>query len=133
MLWASNLSGILYVEAKTEIRMTTDLSYASNRIQSVVASEDKALVLPLSDDAWSCVSHLLPCDSKRRYGRTPRDPREVLNAILWVVTRSEQWRELPAYFPPRKTCQIKLLQWRRAGILSKVFEKLGVVYDMDGS
>jgi hypothetical protein len=48
------------------------------------------LDIPLSDEAWKRASHLLCRDLKRRSGRPARDPRDVLNAILWVVTRNEK-------------------------------------------
>lgn len=75
--------------------------------------------LPLSDDAWSQVRHLFPHSDARRFGRASRDPREVLNAVLWVVTQHERWQHLPADYPPSQTCYIKWLQWTRAGIMSE--------------
>ncbi|MCX4165377.1 MULTISPECIES: transposase [Paraburkholderia] len=75
--------------------------------------------LPLSDDAWSQVRHLFPYSDARRFGRASRDPREVLNAVLWVVTQRERWQHLPADYPPSQTCYIKWLQWTRAGIMSE--------------
>jgi transposase len=85
------------------------------------------LSLPLSDDAWGRVSHLLAHDSRPRFGRPTRDPRDILNAILWVITQNEKWHRLPASFPPSQTCYIKWMQWRRAGIMSTIIEELGVM------
>lgn len=82
--------------------------------------------LPLSDEAWQRVSHLLLRDSKQRFGRPTRDPRDVLNAILWVTTRNEKWHRLPPSYPPSQTWYIKWLQWRRAGLMSKIYEELGI-------
>ncbi|MFM0047816.1 transposase [Paraburkholderia sediminicola] len=82
--------------------------------------------IPLSDEAWQRVSHLLTQDSKQRFGRPARDPRNVLNAILWVIARKEKWHRLPATFPPSQTCYIKWLQWRRAGLMSKILDELKV-------
>lgn len=81
--------------------------------------------IPLSDDAWERVSHLLP-RPVQRFGRPARDPRDVLNAILWVITQNEKWHRLPANYPPSQTCYIKWLQWRRAGLMSSVLEELGL-------
>jgi transposase len=80
--------------------------------------------IPLSDEAWQRVSHLLSCDSKPRFGRPARDPRDVLNAILWVTTRNEKWHRLPGNFPPSQTCYIKWLQWRRAGLMTQILDEL---------
>ncbi|WP_407669028.1 transposase [Paraburkholderia diazotrophica] len=42
----------------------------------------------MSDEDWDKIAHLFPRDRTRRYGRVPRDPRELLNAILWVLTQT---------------------------------------------
>jgi transposase len=82
--------------------------------------------LPLSDEAWARVSHLFQQEPKKRQGRPPRDPRDVLNAILWILTRNEKWHRLPATFPPSQTCYLKWLQWRRAGIMATILDELGL-------
>lgn len=82
------------------------------------------VTLPLSDEAWQRVSHLFSHDAKSRFGHPARDPREVLNAILWVLTRGEKWHRLPADFPPARTCYIKWLQWRRSGLMSRILDEL---------
>ncbi|MGF6758028.1 transposase [Paraburkholderia sp. GAS42] len=82
--------------------------------------------IPLSDEAWQRVSHLLPHDAKQRFGHQARDPRDVLNAILWVITQNEKWHRLPTYFPPSQTCYIKWLQWERAGLMARILDKLQV-------
>jgi transposase len=82
--------------------------------------------VPLSDEAWQRVSHLLPRDSKQRFGRQARDPRNLLNAILWVITHNEKWARLPSEYQPSQTCYIKWLQWRRDGVMSKIFHALEI-------
>ncbi|WP_341315121.1 transposase [Paraburkholderia sp. IMGN_8] len=86
----------------------------------------KVIDVPLSDEDWQRVSHLLIVDSRRRFGRPARDPRDVLNAILWVTIHKEKWHRLPSNYPPSRTCYIKWLQWRRAGLISKIFEALWI-------
>jgi transposase len=84
------------------------------------------LSLPLSDDAWERVSHLFPPVQRQQVGRPARYPREILNAILWIMKHDEKWHRLPECFPPSQTCYIKWLQWRRAGIMSTIIEELGI-------
>jgi transposase len=79
---------------------------------------------PLSDAAWRSVCHLFPEDQPYRFGKKSSDARAVLKAILWVRARGGPWRALPADFPPFGTCYIKSSQWRRIGVLDKVFEIL---------
>lgn len=96
-----------------------DLHYFRQGVTSMV-------LLPLSDEAWQRVRHLFPYDPNPRFGRPARNPREILDAILWVTLQDERWHRLPAHFPPPQTCYIKWLQWRRAGLMCKVFRDLGI-------
>ncbi|BBM70381.1 hypothetical protein RmaAA213_22270 [Rhodothermus marinus] len=38
----------------------------------------------------------------RKRGRPWRDPREVLNGILWVVRAGAPWKDLPERYPPTR-------------------------------
>ncbi|EDZ97463.1 hypothetical protein BH160DRAFT_7235 [Burkholderia sp. H160] len=82
------------------------------------------LDLPLSDDAWARISHLFEQAPEKRLGRPARPPREILGAILWVVTRNEKWHRLPGTFPPSQTCYLKWLQWRRTGLMNAILDEL---------
>ncbi|MBN3806916.1 transposase [Paraburkholderia sp. Ac-20336] len=82
------------------------------------------LDLPLSDDAWARISHLFQQEPKKRSGRPSRPPREIVNAILWIMTRNEKWHRLPATFPPSQTCYLKWLQWRRSGLIARLLDEL---------
>ncbi|RZF30104.1 transposase [Paraburkholderia sp. UYCP14C] len=82
--------------------------------------------LPLSDDAWARINHLFEPEPKKRLGRPARPPREILDAILWVVTRNEKWHRLPGTFPPSQTCYIRWLQWRRTGLMNAILDELGL-------
>ncbi|MEX3934309.1 transposase [Paraburkholderia phymatum] len=81
---------------------------------------------PLSDEDWDKAAHLLPCDRMRGYGRVPRDPRELLNAILWVLMQHEHWHHLPRDGPPAQMCYMKYRQWCRDGTLDKVVDALDI-------
>jgi transposase len=81
---------------------------------------------PLSDEDWQRIAHLFGNDAPPGVGRPRRDPREIVNAILWIVLNDEKWQYLPSSFPPSQTCYIKWLEWRRSGTMSKVFAELGI-------
>lgn len=65
----------------------------------------------LNDAEWLILSFFLPAPS--HVGR-PRevDVREVMNAILYVLSTGCQWRALPGNFPPRSTVQYYFYLWR---------------------
>jgi hypothetical protein len=41
----------------------------------------------------------------RSRGRPPADPRLLLDAIFWKITRHARWQDLPAGSPPMLTCR----------------------------
>lgn len=63
---------------------------------------------------WALLARLLP--PRRRTGR-PRttDLREVIDAILYILSTGCQWRALPKDFPPRSTVQFYFYAWRDSG------------------
>ena len=79
----------------------------------------------VSDEQWALLEPILR--SKRRpdgKGRPPRDPRVVLNGVLWILDTGAQWRELPPKYPPYQTCHGRFQQWVRSGALAKALRKL---------
>jgi transposase len=87
--------------------------------------------LPLTDTAWQQVCHLFPHSDARRFGRASRDPRDVLNAVLWVVTQHERWQHLSADYPPAQTCYIKWLQWTRSGVMAEAMLLLDLYWETE--
>jgi len=69
----------------------------------------------LRDAEWAVIAPLFP--PPRRGGR-PRttDPREVVNAILYLASSGCQWRMLPKDFPPLSTVQRYFYAWRNNGL-----------------
>ena len=79
----------------------------------------------VSDEQWALLEPIL--QSKRRSdgkGRPPKDPRTVLNGVLWILGTGAQWRELPKKYPPYQTCHRRFQQWVRSGALAKALRKL---------
>jgi putative transposase len=68
----------------------------------------------LSDAEWSLLKPHLP--GPKRWGR-PRlhSPREILDAIFYVLKSGCQWRMLPRGFPPWKTVYHYFRTWRLDG------------------
>ena len=75
----------------------------------------------LSDTEWECLNAHLPTREKRSRGR-PRlhSPRQILDAVFYVLRSGCPWRLLPGDFPPWRTVYHWFRRWRIEG----TFERL---------
>ena len=75
----------------------------------------------LSDTEWECLKPHLPAREKRSRGR-PRlhSPRQILDAVFYVLRSGCPWRLLPGDFPPWRTVYHWFRRWRIEG----TFERL---------
>jgi putative transposase len=73
----------------------------------------------LSDTEWGCIEPYLPPPSKRGRPKS-HAPREVLDAIFYVLKSGCPWRLLPRDFPPWETVYWWFGRWRADG----TFERL---------
>jgi transposase len=67
---------------------------------------------PLSDEDWAKIER--------------RDPRPIIEAIFWITETGAKWHHLPSHYPPAQTCYIKWLEWKKAGLMSKVMDTLDI-------
>ncbi|NTW97413.1 MAG: IS5 family transposase [Oscillochloris sp.] len=65
----------------------------------------------LTNRQWNCIKDLIP---PAKAGGRPRtvDPRQVINAIFYVVVSGIQWRMLPKDYPTWKTVYHYFRTWR---------------------
>jgi transposase len=77
----------------------------------------------LTDVQWEIVEPHLISDSKRR-GRPPRDARQVLEGVLWVLRTGARWKYLPREFPPYQTCHRRFSTWVRDGTLERLLKAI---------
>jgi len=73
----------------------------------------------LSDDEWALLEMHLPAPKKRGRPRL-HSPREILNAVFYVLKTGCQWRMLPRDFPPWKTVFHYFRAWRLDGIWERM-------------
>jgi transposase len=59
-----------------------------------------------------------------RRGRPWRDPRDVLNCILWILRTGAPWKDLPERYPPYQSCRRRFQRWIEEGVLGSVLEAL---------
>lgn len=82
--------------------------------------------MDLTDAQWAIIAPLLPKPRirKDRRGRPWRDPRDVLNGILWILRTGAPWRDLPDRYPPHQTCHRRFQSWAKSGALEHVLQAL---------
>jgi transposase len=84
--------------------------------------------MDLTDEQWELVRPSIPepetLQPGTKGGRPYRDPRDVLNAVLWILRTGAPWADLPARYPPYQTCHRRFQQWVKAGVLEKLLRAL---------
>lgn len=76
---------------------------------------------PLNDLQWEFIEPLIP---KQRMARPRSHDREILDAIIDVLTTGIQWDNLPKTFPPKSTVYDRFQNWRKAGVFQTAFQEV---------
>jgi putative transposase len=76
----------------------------------------------LSDEVWARAQPLLPAHKPRpRGGRPPRDDRQMLGAILYVLRTGLQWNALPPEIGASTTVYDRFRAWERDGVFARLW------------
>ena len=69
--------------------------------------------MDLTDAQYEILLPLLPEEDlvTGKRGRPWRDPRDILNGVLWVMRTVAPWKDLPSRYPPYQTCHRRFQQW----------------------
>lgn len=70
----------------------------------------------ITDEMWSRLEPLLP----KLPGRPPKDNRNFLEAVCWVLRTGAPWRDLPLSFGPWKTVYNRYKRWVERGYLDRI-------------
>ena len=76
----------------------------------------------LSDEQWELIADVFPPPAKT--GRPPRDRREIVNAILWILRTGSPWRDLPEEYGPWATVWDLFNRWNSDGTLDEILHRL---------
>jgi transposase len=57
-------------------------------------------------------------------GRTAKDNRLFVNAVLWIARTGAPWRDLPERFGPWGTVSKRFNRWCKRGVWGRVLEAL---------
>ena len=82
--------------------------------------------LLLTDDEWNLISSEFP--KPKSTGRPRRDPRQIVDAILWVLRAGSPWRDLPDEFGAWQSTWRLFDQWNSDGTLDRVLKKLQAAF-----
>lgn len=82
----------------------------------------------LTDYQWNQIKDLIPPKTST-CGRARRDPRELLNAIIWVLRTGAPWCELPEKYGPWHTAYNNFRKWTDEGIMENIFKKFSPIAD----
>ena len=84
----------------------------------------------LREDQWVRIEHLLPGKPADR-GRTARDNRRFVEAVLWILRTGCPWRDLPSEFGPWNSVYKRFSRWSVSGIWHTIFEELATDGDFE--
>jgi putative transposase len=82
----------------------------------------RAYATDLTDAEWALLEPLIP--AAKTGGRPPRDRREILDALSYVIRTGCAWRLLPHDFPPWQTVYHYYRLWRIDGTWEQVHDAL---------
>ena len=85
----------------------------------------------LTDEQWQAVEPLLP-QRTAKTGRKPKDPRQMLNGIVWVLRSGAPWRDVPERYGRWQTVYDYYWHWRDSGTFGRILSALQIRLDREG-
>ena len=80
----------------------------------------------LADFEWSVIEPLLPMD---RRGPKPKNNRQIINGMFYVLRAGSPWRDLPERYGPYTTVYNRFNRWRKAGIWDRLMDAIVKAHD----
>jgi transposase len=82
--------------------------------------------IDLTDEQWAVLKPIIPVPRRRpdSRGRPWRDPRAVLNGILWILRTGAPWKDLPTRYPAYQTCHRRFQYWVHSGVFERILQAL---------
>lgn len=79
----------------------------------------------LADAEWELLAPLIPPAKKgAKGGRPPKDQREIINGIRYVLRSGCAWRLVPHDLPKWGTCYHYFRIWKKDGLWQRIHDKL---------
>ena len=83
----------------------------------------------LTDKQWELIADLFP--KPKRTGRPPRDRRQIVDGILWILRAGSPWRDLPDEFGPWATVWDLFNTWTADGTLRAILDRVRGEVEID--
>lgn len=82
--------------------------------------------MKLTTSQYEFIKELLPAEEIKSEspGRPYKDPKDVLEGILWILKTGARWKDLPSHYPPYQTCHRRFQTWIKTGLFKKILERL---------
>jgi transposase len=82
--------------------------------------------MELANEQWNRIEPIILSVKRRKdpRGRKERHPREILDAVLWILRTGAPWKDLPPRYPPYQTCHRRFQQWVRSGVFKRIVQEL---------
>ncbi len=84
----------------------------------------------ISDAQWAKMEPLCP-GKKSDPGRTGKDTRVFLEAVLWIARTDSPWRDLPSEFGNWSSVFQRFRRWVKADVFKQIFDAVSDVPDME--
>ena len=84
----------------------------------------------IKDNLWNKIDGHLP-GSEGKVGRTAKDNRKFINAVLWIFRTGAPWRDLPPDYGNWKNTHRRFCRWRDRGVWEKLLEILIIEPDFE--
>jgi transposase len=77
----------------------------------------------LRDDQWEKIKNSLPGTRADR-GRTAKDNRLFVEAVMWIAKTGAPWRDLPDSYGKWSSVHKRFIRWSKQGVWQMVFNTL---------
>jgi transposase len=78
------------------------LAFVEGEMEAIRSEKDMNKRYELTDEQWQVIEPILPKRTATT-GRKPKDPRQMLNGIVWVLRSGAPWRDVPERYGRWKT------------------------------
>ena len=84
----------------------------------------------LSDEQWAMIEPLLP-GREGDPGKSGKDNRQFVDAVVWIAKTGAPWRDLPERFGNWNSVFQRYHRWCKRGVWQRVLETLGGDPDLE--